>query len=194
MTRAEVIEKLLADVETVLEELKAESLAKIAEAQARAERNIGRHDGAARELGDVGARLAALRSEREGLPVEHSRAVLNDDVDEELRLKDRASEVRAEIRRLESLASSLRDEVRRLNPRNQGHPSDATMHHLGAAAGVAHSARSDLEGLRERLNRALDGTVRPVAEKHDALRGTVEQLSRDRDWALSPAGRGGLRA
>ena len=194
MGRREEIEALIGEVLPRLEALQEDALEEIRTAQAEADDSVARHEEARDELGGVEARLTMLRAEKEGLPVEHSRAVLADDVDEELRVKDRFSIVSEEIGELEERSKALAAEVRRLNPRGQGHPAEATMHHLGRAAGVAHSARADLEGLRDRLTRALDATVRPVAENHDALKGTVWQLSHDRDWALSPAGRGGLRA
>ena len=194
MNRREEIEALIGEVMPRLRALEEDAMAEIRDAQQEADANVERHERAREELGGVEARLATLRAEKEGLPVEHSRAVLEDDVEAELRLKDRSATLRDEIAALEDRSSSLREELSRLNPRGQGHPADATMHHLGRAAGVAHGARSELEGLRDRLARALDSTVAPVAEKHDALKGTVWQLSHDRNWALSPAGRGGMRA
>lgn len=194
MDRRHEIEALVADVLPRLEALREDSMGEIREAQGRADANVSRHEEAREELGGVEARLTMLRAEEEGLPVEHSRAVLADDVEEELRVKDRFSSVSEEIGELEERSKALAAEVRRLNPRGSGHPADATMHHLGRAAGVAHGARADLEGLRDRLTRALDATVRPVSDKHDALKGTVWQLGHDRDWAMSPVGRGGMRA
>jgi hypothetical protein len=65
---------------------------------------------------------------------------------------------------------------------------------LGSAVGVASSVRAELEELRDRCVQALDAMVQPVADRHDVLRGTVEQLGRDRYWEESPVGREGVRA
>ncbi len=193
MTRAERIEELLAQVEPVLEALRDEAMREITAAKHEAEANAARHDEAARELAEVEAEASALIAEREELPNRAYRAGLDGDEELEARLSERYRNLRLALEALEDRRGSLKDEMRRLNPRGTGHPTDATAYNLGLASGVAYRRREELEDLRRRLTKALDAATDPVVDEHKNLRATVEQLGRDRAWALSPVGKGGLR-
>lgn len=102
------------------------------------------------------------------------------DVTEQLRKNFR--HLRFDVQALEKRRSSLSAELHRLSPRGRDHRA-AVIEQLGNAAGVAYSARAELEELQDRLTQALDSMLDPVAERHNALRGTVEQLGRHRAWA-----------
>jgi hypothetical protein len=181
-TTREKVEELLADVLPRLEALKGEALAEIAEAQERASERISRYQAAAEELEGVEARLMMLEAEREGLPTDHSRAILEDDVDEELRVKERFATVAEEISDLGDRKAALEGELRRLVPRPRRHRYDAMIEQTAQVATAAAREREALEDLEKRLAEVLASTVRPVADKHNSLRALVETRSREREW------------
>ena len=184
MSRHEEIEKLLADVEPRLEVLRESALEEIRNEQQRAEANVRRYDEAARELLDVEAEISRLSAEREQLAYKTYQAWLGNDRDVTERLRASFRNLRSIIEGLQKRRTALKGELYRLSPRGQDH-RDAAIEQLGSAAGVASAARAELEELRDRLTQALDAMVQPVADRHDALKGTVEQLGRDRAWEKS---------
>jgi chromosome segregation ATPase len=192
MSRHGEIEKLLADVEPRLEALREAALEEIRQDQQRAEANVRRYDEAVRELLDVEAEISRLSAEREQLAFKTYQAWLDSDRDVTARLRASFRDLRSIIEGLQKRRASLKGEIYRLSPRGQDH-RDAAIEQLGSTSGVASSARAELEELRDRLTQALDAMVRPVADRHDALRGTVEQLDRDRGWEESPVEREGVR-
>ncbi len=54
--------------------------------------------------------------------------------------------------------------------------------HTARVAGTAAEERSALEALRDRLTKALDETVAPVAKLHNENRALVETRSREHSW------------
>ncbi len=194
MSRREAIEEILSDVLPRLEALQEDSMGEIREAQGRADANVERHDAGAEELAVVESEIARMTAEREALPNRAYRAGFDGREEEEEELKARYRNLGPAIASLEERRGELRAEMARLNPGSSGHDKDCLIGQYAAVAQVANDARRDLEGLRDRLTRALDSMVAPVARTHDNTRATVQQLSTDRNWALSPAGRGGIRS
>ncbi len=192
MSRHEEVEKLLADVESRLEALRESALEEIRQEQQRAEANVRRYDEAVRELLDVEAEISRLSAEREQLAYKTYQAWLDTDHDVTARLRASFRNVRSILEGLQKRRTSLKGELYRLSPRGQDH-RDAAIEQLGSAASVASSARAELEELRDRLTQALDAMVQPIADRHDALRGRVEQLDRERAWEESPVERAGVR-
>ena len=186
------IEKLLADVKPRLEVLRESAMEEIRHEQQRAEANVRRYDEAARELLDVEAELSRLFAEREQLAYKTYHAWLDNDRVVTERLRASFRNLRAIIEGLQKRRASLKGELYRLSPRGQDY-RDAAIEQLGSAAGVASSARAELEELRDRLTSALDAMVQPVVDRHDALRETVEQLDRERGWKESSVWREGVR-
>jgi ElaB/YqjD/DUF883 family membrane-anchored ribosome-binding protein len=186
------IEKLLTDVKPRLEALGESVLEQIRKEQQRAETNVRRYGEVVQELFAVEAEMRRLSAEREQLAYKTYHAWLDNDrlVTERLRASFR--NLRSIIEGLQKRRASLKGELYRLSPRGQDH-RDAAIEQLGSAAGVASAARAELEELRDRLTQALDAMVQPVADQHDALKGTVEQLDRDRAWEESPVEREGVR-
>ena len=186
------IEKLLADVKPRLEVLRESAMEEIRHEQQRAEANVRRYDEAARELLDVEAELSRLFAEREQLAYKTYHAWLDNDRVVTERLRASFRNLRAIIEGLQKRRASLKGELYRLSPRGQDY-RDAAIEQLGSAAGVASSARAELEELRDRLTHALDAMVQLVVDRHDALRETVEQLDRERGWKESSVWREGVR-
>lgn len=182
MSTRERAEELLADFLPRLEELKDESLARIAEVREDASAKMYRHDEARAELERVGEEISALDAEKDGLPVLHSQAVLEDAVDEELRIKQRYQDIGPELEELLARKTALEAEIRGLLPRDLGHHHDARIHHGGRIAGTAHDERMALEDLRDRLTDALDAAVEPVAKIHNDRRALVEAWGMEREW------------
>ena len=192
MSRHEEVEKLLADVKPRLEALRESALEEIRQEQQRAEANVRRYDEAVREFSSVEAEISRLSAEREQLAYRTYQAWLDNDRDVTAQLRASFRNLRSIIDGLQKRRASLKGELFRLSPRGQYH-RDATIEQLGSAAGVASSARAELEELRDRLTQALDAVVQPVTDRHDALRASVEQLGRDRAWEESLVGREGVR-
>jgi predicted nucleic acid-binding Zn-ribbon protein len=192
MSRHAEAERLLADVQLRLEGMRESALEEIHREQERAEANVRRYDEAVRELLGVEAEISRLSAEREQLAYRTYEAWLDTDRDLTERLRAGFRDLRSIIEGLEKRRTSLKRELHKLNPRGQDH-RDAVIEHLGSAVGVASSAREELEKLRDQLTQALDAMVQPVADRHDALKGTVKQLGRDRAWEESPVGRAHMR-
>jgi hypothetical protein len=153
---------------------------------------VRRYDKAVRELLDVEAEISRLSAEREQLAFKTYQAWLDSNRDVTVRLRASFRNLRSIIEGLQTRRTSLRGELYRISPRGQDHRY-AAIEQLGSAAGVASSTRAELEELRDRLTQALDAMVQPVADRHDALKGTVEQLGRDRAWEKRPLEIEGVR-
>jgi chromosome segregation ATPase len=193
MSYSEEIQALLDDVLPRLDALKENALQEIEEAQDRAETSISRHEQATVELSQVEAEISSLKQERESLPGKAYRAGLDEDWQEEDRLKERYRTLKPALEELEERRESLRQELHSLNPAGDDYPGNATLHQYAQVARVAHGPRTELEALKEKLSKALDDSLDPVIAKHESLRATTWQLSHDRAWATSPVGRGGIR-
>lgn len=193
MTRAEKISAILEETLLRLEDLHEDAMKEIAEAQETASANTARHGQAALELAGTEADISRYLSEREALPSAAYRAGMDEDYSLEDGLKVRYKNLKPALEALEERATELREEMRRLNPQGSDYPTAAREYQLAQAAGVAYTARTDLELLQARLTKALDEMRDPVASKHHTLRATVQQLGHDRAWAESPVGRGVLR-
>lgn len=176
------IHDLIADTLPRIEAIKADALREIREAEKAAEASVTRHGEVSRELSQVEDRLDALRPEYEDLPRLHSRAVLDDDVDEELCLKERRQDIAREIEALERRRSELWDELEKLSPREPGDPTMATIHQYGRVASVAHVARQEIEPLVKAISGALTDTQNAVIQKHESHKAAVWQLGHDREW------------
>ncbi len=187
------IKKLLDDVTARLNTLKDSAMREIEEAQDVARANVTRRAQAQEELAQVEATIAAYEREQEQLPNLAYRAGLDEDWAEEDRLKERYRNLKPALEALEEQRHSLREELRRLNPNGGGHLNDVTIEQYARVASVAHGPRAELEALKKGLHETVNATVGPVVQKHDSLRGTVEALSRDRNWDTSPVGRGAVR-
>ena len=192
MSRQEEVERLLADVKARLEALRESALEEIHQEQQRAEANLERYGEAVRELCGVEAEINRLFGEREQLAYRTYKAWLDCDRDVTARLRASFRDLRRVIEDLGKRRASLKAELHRLSPGGQDY-RDAVSEQLGSAAGVASSARAELEELRDRFTQALDALVEPVADRHDALRRLVEQLGRDRAREEGPVGKGDAR-
>jgi hypothetical protein len=193
-TTREKAEAILQDVLPRLEALKDEALTAIEEVRKDASAKVSRHDAAVEELEGVEARLIMLQAEKEGLPVDHSCAVLADDVEAELAVKERFATISEEIEGLEDRRASLGGEIRRLCPRGRGHHYDAMIEHTSRVAGTASEERAALEELQKLLAEALEKTVEPVAKVHNDNRALVETRSRERRWDEAAESRAGVGA
>jgi chromosome segregation ATPase len=192
MSRHAEAERLLADVKLRLEGMRESALEEIHREQERAEANLERYDEAVRELLGVEAEISRLFAERERLAYKTYNAWLDEDRDLTERLRAGFRDLHSTIDGLEKRRTSLKREIHRLSPRGQDY-WNAVSEQLGSAVGVASSAREELEKLRDQLTQALDAMVQPVADRHDVLKGKVEQLGRDRTWEESPVGRKDVR-
>ncbi len=182
MSTREKVEELLADVLPRLEALKDEALAGIEEVREDATRKIARYEAALAELAEVEAEIEALSAERSELPSRTYVAGLNEDYELEDELKVRYKNLRPAIEGLEDRRASLKGEIERLCPRGRGHRYDAMIEHISRVAGTAAEERRILEEMRDRLVKALDATVEPVAKLHNDNRALVETRSRERSW------------
>lgn len=197
--RQEKVEALLADVLPRIEEIKAESLSRIDSAERDAWDKISRHAAATNDLAEVEAEIEDLLEEKAGLPLLHSQAVVDDDVEAELAVKDRAQVIRTRIGELETRRDELWKEIGGLLPNaknalREPHRHDADIEHTSRAAGVAHKERGPLEHLRDRLVEASNGAAEPVVKRHEENRAQVQAWARTREWEQSPAARGAIQS
>jgi septal ring factor EnvC (AmiA/AmiB activator) len=180
----EKIDELLAGLKTRLEELREASLARIEEVRKDAAEEVDRYEEAAEALEGIEARLGMLRAEEESLPLDLSRAVLANDVDEEKRLKERFATVSREIEDLEDGQVSRKGELARIFSRSSGgpppHPNDVLKRPYSKAAKAAAAERAELERLKKEAVKALDEAVASVAKQHNAYSGMAESLSMQR--------------
>lgn len=194
MSRAAEIQSILDDFVPRLNALRDDALQEIAEAEETAQTNISTHAQASEELVRVEARISSLSAEREALPDRAYRAGLDEDFELEDNLKDRYKNLKPAIAGLEERREALRREIRLLSPDGDDHPNNALIHQYAKVAGAAYGPRAELEALATELTKALAAAVDPVTAKHESWKGTTWQLSHDRAWAESPAGRGGIPA
>lgn len=184
MSTAEKVEALLSDVLPRVEEIAGEARAKIREVREDASAKIARHGAASTELAKAEDRIDALLDEKEGLVLAHSEAALEDDVDEELRIKQRYQDIGAEVEELEGRSSVLRDEISELVPNSHGHPYDARIHHVARVAMAANNEREALERLRDGIVEALDAALKPVVDTHEQTRALVSSWGQQVDREL----------
>lgn len=196
MSAAERVEALLEEVLPKIEELEAESMGRISAAKSSAWEKIPRYQEAAGELEGVEKRIEELLSERAGLTELHSEAVLDDDVDEELRLKQRAQDIKAEVEsceeRRDGLWRELAELVPRRGPHREPHALDAHIHHVARVAETAAEERRPLEHLRDRFTKALDSAADAVVREHEQSRAQVMAWNRTVEFERSPVGRGAI--
>ncbi len=168
----------------------AEALAEIGRAQDEANAKERRYYEAVDELAGVEKKIAAVRTEREELPDRAYRAGMDEDYELEDTLKERYKNLRLALEALEDRQGSLKREIGELLPQPRGHELDAHIKTTTSVAGVAFAARKDMEHLKDSLTKALASAADPVVKEHTELLAEAQQLNRDREWALSPAGMG----
>lgn len=190
--RRERIDALLEHVKPELEALGTEALDEIAQAEREAGAKEKRYYEAVDELAGVEAEIAAMTAEREELPDKAYRAGLDEDYELEDTLKERYKNLRLALEALEDRLGSLKREIAELLPQPRGHDLDARIKATTSATGAAFAARKDLDYLREEMTKALASAADPVAKEHTERLAEAEDLTRQRDWDLSPAGRGAL--
>ncbi len=193
MNRRERIDSLLSAFGKEVEALRTEALDEIGRAEREANERKHRYHAAVEELEQVEREIGRLSSERDGLPDRAYRAGLDEEYELEDELKERYKNLRPAIEALEDRQGSLKGEVAELLPQPRGHDLDARIQATTSVARVAFAARSDMEHLQKGLTTALSTAVDPVVEEHAGLLALAEQQGRDREWALSPVGRGAFR-
>lgn len=187
MNRQQEIEAIVTDVETRLADVVDAALQEISEVESDAWARRQRYHAARQELARAEQELSALREERAALPALHSQAVLDDDVTQELALKERAAEVREEIGELEDACTALRGELEDLIPPGRPRSQEieglvVEQHQSGRVTGTAFRARTDLESLRDRLQRTVDQALAPVITRHDEAGGETWNLGQQIAW------------
>lgn len=182
MSTREKAEELLADFLPRLKELKEGSLTEIAEVRRDANEKLHRHEEATAELALVEEEIESLRDEREKLPDRAYRAALDEEYRHEDELKERYKNLKPAIEHLEERRRFLEAEKAELLPNGHGHRNDARIHHVARVAGTAHEERRALEDMRDRLTKALDEALRPVAKLHEDNKAQVEAWGTEREW------------
>ncbi len=184
------IDALLEAFGKEIEALGDEAMDEISDAQDEANAKEKRYYEAVEERASVDAEISAIRTEREELPDKAYRAGLDEDYELEDTLKERYKNLRLALEALEDQQGRLKKELRVLLPRGRGHDLDARILASASATGAAYRARADLEHLKEGLTKALNAAVDPILQAHTDRLAEAEDLTRQRDWDLSPAGMG----
>jgi len=190
VSRRERIDALLEAFGKEIEALGDEAMDEISDAQDEANAKERRYYEAVEERASVEAEIAAMTAEREELPDKAYRAGLDEDYELEDTLKERYKNLRLALEALEDRLGSLKREIAELLPQPRGHDLDARIKATTSATGAANTARKDMEHLKEGLTKALNAAVGPVVKQHADRLAETEQLGRDREWDLSPAGMG----
>jgi len=188
--RRERIDALLEHVKPELEALGTEAMDEIAQAEREANAKERRYHEAVEERAGVEKEISAIRTERESLPDQAYRAGMDEDYELEDTLKERYKNLRLALEALEDQQGSLKREIGELLPQPRGHELDAHIKATTSATGAAFAARKDMEHLKDSLTKALASAADPVVKEHAELLAEAQQLNRDREWALSPAGMG----
>jgi len=182
MSTREKVEELLADVLPKIGALQEQALDSIAEVRRDANEKLHRHEEATEDLALVEEEIESLRAEREGLPDRAYRAGLDEEYRHEDELKERYKNLKPAIEHLEERRRFLEAELSELLPNGHGHRNDARIHHVARVAGTAHEERRALEDMRDRLTKALDDAVEPVAKLHEGNKAQVEAWGTEREW------------
>ncbi len=190
MSRRERVDALLEAFGKEIEALGDEALDEIAQAEREANAKEKRYYEAVEERVSVDAEIAAMTAEREELPDRAYRAGMDENYQLEDELKERFKNLRLALEALEERCGSLKEEISRLLPRGRGHDLDARILASASVTGAAYRARADLEHLKEGLTKALNAAVDPILQAHTDRLAEAEDLTRQRDWDLSPAGMG----
>jgi chromosome segregation ATPase len=185
-------EKVVEEVEALLDRLREDAMREIAEAKDRASANATRYDEAQRELYEAGAEITRLSAEREALPDRAYRAGMDEDYALEDDLKERYKNLRPAIEGLQKRQAELEREISSLCQRPWGHHYDAQIEQNAQAARVANDRKVRLEALEKRLKTALARAVGPVRAEHERLYHAVQGMAKSREAEHSPVGRGAL--
>lgn len=187
------VEALLADVLPRIREIGEEAQAEISRVREEASAKMARYEEAIGELGEVEAEIGRLTTRKEELPVEVTRANLEEDYGLEDDLREEYRSIGPRLEELGVRKASLEEETAQLLPNARGHRHDAPIERMAAVAGAAFEEKLALEELRDQLTEALDAAASPMAEAHEQAKGTVESLSSAVAWEESPVGRGAVR-
>jgi hypothetical protein len=183
-TTKERVDELLDELRASIEELREASLARIEEARKSAESQISRYEAAAGELEQVEDEIAALLGRREELPVEVTRANLDEEYDREFELREEYRSIQPRLEELEGRREALREEMRQIDRRSSGspppHQNDAHARQYSKAAGTAAEERRAFEHLQKQAGKVIEEAVSQVAKQHDQYRGLVESLGMQR--------------
>jgi chromosome segregation ATPase len=164
----ERVEALVAEAKALIEEISSDGRQAVAGAEAEADRNVRCHGELRDERDALVAEAAALEDELDAMPVLHSKAVLEDDVDEELRLKDRFRDAKDRRAEISARLPEVEAELKALSPRG-GHDNEVMIEQYAA---VNRAASGPLASLRR-----LGSEISNLAEKGA---GHFEQVLTDR--------------
>jgi len=168
---------LLARKEALLEEVR--------EADKEGDRRYGRIRDLREERDGLGERISALEAERTGTPMEAYRAGLDEDYDREDSLKARFRVAGEELSQARDRAQEVEKELAGLVHNPQGHENDAVISAFKESVGVARSARTEIEELKQRVVKELDGALDPVAKAHESGKGSMWAWNTERTNALA---------
>ncbi len=138
----EIAEQLLRDAEAV------------ATAESTADANVARHAELQDELSSLRSRSEHAAAELERIPVLHSRATLEDDVNEELRLKDRYQDLKEEKEAAESRLPEIERELQLLSP--DGHEDAVSLRQYGQVNRAASGPLVELKRIAKEITDAVE--------------------------------------
>lgn len=112
----ERVEALVSELAVALEEYAADGRERVEAVDKSGREDVSRYNAIRGQRPALDERAGVLRDELERLPVDHSRAVLADNADEQARIKARHGEIVAELEALEARRAALDAELGELNP------------------------------------------------------------------------------
>jgi predicted nucleic acid-binding Zn-ribbon protein len=171
------LDALLARKEALLEEVR--------EADKEGDRRYGRIRDLREERDGLGERISALEAERTGTPMEAYRAGLDEDYKREDSLKLRYKAAGEELSQARDRSREVEAELSGLLTSHQGHENDGVISAFRESVGAARAARTELEELKQRVVKALDEHLKPVAEQHESAKGQMWAWNTERTNALA---------
>jgi len=159
------LDALVARKEALLEEVR--------EADKEGDRRYGRIEDLREEREGLGDRISSLEAERETQPMAAYTAGLDEDYDREDSLKARFRVAGEELSQARDRAQEVEKELAGLVHNPQGHENDAVISAFKESVGVARSARTEIEELKQRVVKALDQALEPVVKAHESAKGQM---------------------
>lgn len=168
-----------------LEARKDTLLEEVREADHEGERRYGRIKSLQAESDDLENRIASLETERGSLPAAAYRAGMDEDFQREDELKVRYKAAGEELAAARQRLPEVTADLEALMPRRRGHHLDAEINAYRESVTTASAAKTELAELKQRVVKALEGALDPVARAHGLAVGDMTSWNTQRSWDLA---------
>lgn len=195
----ERIQQVVEELRSLAEDLADEGREQTGEAEAEAEQNIARYGEAREELDAAQREIVRLEAEREELPNRAYRAGMDEEYEEEDRLKERYKNLKPALEALRREVAELEEEIAELvGPNPTARPDlDCMIRGYSRVREAYAAAARPLIDLDEQVSRVLRETKDPLIAGQkmwgDTLRGIRDQRAGDRQVHADSLRKRGVR-